>query len=267
MSKEIKGFIIGIIFSAMISGTVFAVAREIFFGVEVTFNGVAAEFDEDSQPFIMDGRTFLPVRAIADLVGLNVRFIDGVVTLTTDDYTPPPGNDVTFSRGVRGAWEENIYVNEYLGLTFTPPGDWDIATDEEIIALADRGTETLAIDLTDDIWELAGQHFFVDMAINSPRGANVRIYHERLLEIVSAQKYIADIATATSMNAESLPAAAIGNNEWYSFHASREDFHSYVRYFVKIQNNIASVIVITSSDTAESAEEILAMFGLLQHEG
>ena len=86
-SMEIKGFIIGIIFITVLSGTVVManpVIREIVFGVGVNFNGNMITFDEDSRPFIMDGRTYLPVRSIAELTGLNVDFADGIVYLTND---------------------------------------------------------------------------------------------------------------------------------------------------------------------------------------
>lgn len=67
----------------MISETVVAVSpevREIFFGVEVSFNSVIVEFDEDSQPFIMNDRVFLPMmRAIAEIAELNIAFLDGMV--------------------------------------------------------------------------------------------------------------------------------------------------------------------------------------------
>jgi len=49
-------------------------ARQLTFGVNVSFNGQTQHFEEDMRPFIIDGRTFLPVRTIADIAGLNVDF-------------------------------------------------------------------------------------------------------------------------------------------------------------------------------------------------
>lgn len=74
---KVKGFIAGVLLMAILSGTVVMASpqmREIFFGVSVNFNGAAVQFDEDSRPFITGGRTFLPVRAIADIAGLDVDF-------------------------------------------------------------------------------------------------------------------------------------------------------------------------------------------------
>jgi len=72
-----RGFIMGALAMFILSGTVVmanAQMRELVFGVGVSFNGQAVQFDADSQPFIIDGRTFLPVRAIADIAGLDVDF-------------------------------------------------------------------------------------------------------------------------------------------------------------------------------------------------
>jgi len=65
-------------------GVVFASnaqVREIFFGVQVSVNGEVQNFDEDMTPFIMDGRTFLPVRGIADTLGVDVDFDEATNTV------------------------------------------------------------------------------------------------------------------------------------------------------------------------------------------
>ena len=84
-----KGILIGTLTTLLLSGTVLMAntqMREVVFGVSVSLNGQRVNFDADSQPFTMESRTFLPVRAIADMVGLEVDF-DGAtntVLLTGD---------------------------------------------------------------------------------------------------------------------------------------------------------------------------------------
>jgi len=51
-----------------------SVTREVSYGVRVSVDGVVLDFDDDMMPFIMDGRTFLPVRGIAEALGLYVGF-------------------------------------------------------------------------------------------------------------------------------------------------------------------------------------------------
>ena len=80
MNKErLKGIITGMIICSVLFTSVFAfaetsVTRQIHYGVNVALDGRPLVFDEDSRPFIMDGRTFLPIRAIADAVGMPVHF-------------------------------------------------------------------------------------------------------------------------------------------------------------------------------------------------
>ena len=77
MKKVMKGYIAGFLTSIMIMTMAWAstsVMRELHFGVNVTLDGQVISFDDDSMPFIAERRTFLPVRAIAEAVGLNVDF-------------------------------------------------------------------------------------------------------------------------------------------------------------------------------------------------
>ena len=72
-----KGFAMGVLVSVLLTGTVVManpVTRELVFGVSVTLNGEALQLSEDNQPFIMGGRTYLPVAAIADALGFDVRW-------------------------------------------------------------------------------------------------------------------------------------------------------------------------------------------------
>lgn len=91
LKERAKGFIVGIVLMAVLSGTAVMASpqmREVVFGVRVSHNGTMVSFADDSQPFIMGGRTFLPVRAIADIAGLHVDFVDGVVILSDAPIAP-----------------------------------------------------------------------------------------------------------------------------------------------------------------------------------
>jgi len=81
MNKErIKGIVVGFLLCALLSTSVMVMAtprtetRQITYGVRVNFNGQLVQFNADNQPFVMGGRTFLPLRAMADLLGLPVDF-------------------------------------------------------------------------------------------------------------------------------------------------------------------------------------------------
>ncbi|MCL2375883.1 MAG: copper amine oxidase N-terminal domain-containing protein [Defluviitaleaceae bacterium] len=109
MKKEhLKGFVAGVLLMVMLSATlVFAspgISREIHYGISIVLNGRTVQFDEDSQPFIMDDRTFLPLRTMADLLGLPVDF-------NPDTNTAYLGHAAIEGFLIGGAWD--IEYDEY----------------------------------------------------------------------------------------------------------------------------------------------------------
>jgi hypothetical protein len=50
------------------------VTKDVTYGVSVSLNGRQLVFAEDMRPFVMDDRTFLPLRAIGDALGLEVDY-------------------------------------------------------------------------------------------------------------------------------------------------------------------------------------------------
>jgi len=101
MKKRLQGFVAGILVTVMLSATVVFAApavREIYFGINVVLNGQEVQFDEDSTPFIMEGRTFLPLGAMARLLGLPVEF-DPETTTVYVGYKEP-------SELLIGTWAE-----------------------------------------------------------------------------------------------------------------------------------------------------------------
>jgi len=80
MKRTAKGYVAGLLTGFLLFSTVMALAnasgtmREIFFGINVVVDGVPQDFEYDMRPFITEGRTFLPVRGIADALGLPVHW-------------------------------------------------------------------------------------------------------------------------------------------------------------------------------------------------
>ncbi|MCL2200539.1 MAG: stalk domain-containing protein [Oscillospiraceae bacterium] len=75
--KVFKGFVMGVLVTVLLTST-FALAnpvtRELIFGVNVTINGATLELAEDSRAFTMDGRTFLPLRALSEALDLEINW-------------------------------------------------------------------------------------------------------------------------------------------------------------------------------------------------
>ena len=79
MKQRMQGMVVGVLLTVLLLSATMVhannrVTREITYGVNVMLNGEMVQFDYDSRPFVMEGRTFLPLRTIADLVGLPVDF-------------------------------------------------------------------------------------------------------------------------------------------------------------------------------------------------
>ncbi|MCL2235933.1 MAG: stalk domain-containing protein [Defluviitaleaceae bacterium] len=83
---QIKGFAAGFLVCALLSGTLVwantgGAWREVFYGVNVVVDGVPQNFPPDMTPFIADGRTFLPVRGIADVFDVPVEWYGATRTV------------------------------------------------------------------------------------------------------------------------------------------------------------------------------------------
>jgi len=98
---QIKGFVMGLLVMAMLSGiTVWAAARSET--INVTFNNIRLVVNDrvvvptdaagnTVEPFIWQGTTFLPVRAVATALGQDVRWEESTQTV----YIFPPAGQVT----------------------------------------------------------------------------------------------------------------------------------------------------------------------------
>ena len=92
--NRIRDMAAGFILCALLSATVLTAAsggvtREVFYDVNIVVNGTAWNPPADMTPFISEGRTFLPVRGIAELLDVPVDW-DGA-TRTVFVGTIPHG--------------------------------------------------------------------------------------------------------------------------------------------------------------------------------
>ncbi|MCL2838846.1 MAG: stalk domain-containing protein [Oscillospiraceae bacterium] len=96
LKEKTKSFIAGFLVCAVLLTGIFAFAapgimREVFYGINVVVNGRVVDFDADSRPFITEGRTFLPVRAISEALGYPVNW-DGDTQTVFIGITPGETN-------------------------------------------------------------------------------------------------------------------------------------------------------------------------------
>jgi len=118
---QIKGFVLGVLMTALLSGMMLVAAntqtvtREVTYGVGVILNGNQVQFNHDSRPFVMDGRTFLPLRTLAELLGLPVDFDPVGNNAIVGTRTAPAGGGTSLN--VAAPFFDVGGVRQF-------PGDW-----------------------------------------------------------------------------------------------------------------------------------------------
>lgn len=116
---QIKGFVSGVLFVLLLStATVWAASRTeniniTFSGIRVNVNGSVTALTDAAgntvEPFIWDGTTYLPVRAVADALGVDVRWDGNTSTVyLTNGYStpaaPPATQQQTQNQSIIGTW-------------------------------------------------------------------------------------------------------------------------------------------------------------------
>jgi len=112
-TERMKGFIIGFVLATVITTSAVVAASgiitlEISHGVNVVVNGDDVEFAADMQPFLANGRTYLPARAIADALDMPVRW-------DPDTYTVYLGNRPLEAATLTGRWRVVEAVDTFDG--------------------------------------------------------------------------------------------------------------------------------------------------------
>lgn len=110
MKEKLKGIVLGLIIGVVLIPTVFAtvgtVNKEVSYNdIKINLNGRTVEPKDANgnkvEPFIIDGTTYLPVRAVGDALGLNVEW-DGAnktVILTDPSKTASVSGTVVYEKG------------------------------------------------------------------------------------------------------------------------------------------------------------------------
>ena len=179
--------------------------------------------------------------------------------------------EVTAHGFTRGTWDGDTFTSNQLGISFTKPDGWLVATDEEMAGIMGLGMEMMDLEFTPEMLELAGLTTIHDMVVSNPEtGAMVQIMAERLVfpnTRISVEDYI-DIVAEMLLSMDwtvdtDFPNTRLGTYTWYVYGSAAEvipGFSIYGRYFVDIRDGFALTIQIVYSEASESVEEIIAMF-------
>jgi hypothetical protein len=214
---------------------------------------------------IINGRTMLPIRALVESVGYSVGWdaaTSTVVILTSQSAPQIPQAQVQ-SGGVpvRGAWNGNVYVNEYLGLRFTAPEGWIIGSDEFIAETTGRLNNLVGagLPLTEEMWNGTD---FVDMTTGSGTGITVQVLYRRLqppYSEMTTMEYL-QVIMAYDMENETFLASGlgsreeIGNYQWWTYFPvfNISGTNLYFRQFVNLHNGYVRFININMHGITEA---------------
>jgi len=253
--QKAKWFIFGVLATLVVSGTALAaspVIRELTFGVNVTLDGELITFDDDMQPFIMDNRTFLPVRAIAEIMGLDVGFDGATNTVALKSMSYETSYSMQLDALIRGSWIGDQYINESLGLRFELPQDW--------IAMGQIDIDEVFREAIEAVWDIAESADTPIMMAFDPNTDTSVLLTITQARGWTAQEYIDFAVEGFELiggSANVGAAVIIGENEWYSYSSQ---FMAYARHLVNVDNGSLRVITITIYDEDDSVYEILAAF-------
>jgi len=93
MKQRIQGAVFGFLAAVLLLGTVTVVTAatrtiEVTHDVNVVVDGVRQNFPDDMLPFRSEGRIFLPIRGIANALGLDVNWVSSTSTAYLTSPTP-----------------------------------------------------------------------------------------------------------------------------------------------------------------------------------
>lgn len=124
--KSFKDFVAGAVVATIaVGGVTTAFARSGNFSIPVTFRNISIKIDGDTlitdkEPFIYDGTTYLPIRAVAEAVDKEVSWDDSTNTvfLKSSKSSSSSKNDKDDDDGIRGT-RKVIYSDNDIKITFT----------------------------------------------------------------------------------------------------------------------------------------------------
>lgn len=133
MKKRLQGFFAGVVLTLIFTGA-FAIAEEVYESISVIYNNIKIEIDGENfvatnvngeivEPFIYEGTTYLPVRAIATAFDKDVAWDEQTYTVSlksknveTNDETPEKTEDKEPENG-KGLTSEQIVGVWYADFT------------------------------------------------------------------------------------------------------------------------------------------------------
>ena len=177
-----------------------------------------------------------------------------------------------------GVWQDDIFVNESLGLQFQLPRGWEGVSGDELVALLGHGAAILS-ELNDaqmdDILDTMEENPIHDMFVTHPAtGSTIQLMYQRLPR--AARRYTSEEvlemmvedteAELPGLEMRMLPGSIrIGEQDFYSAVGSFEiipGFEMEMQKFLRLDGRTITVIGITQVGDVVDIDEILTFFNV-----
>jgi len=177
---RLKYFVAGFIAAAILSIGVTAFAnpemRQIVFGVNVVIGERALELDGIDRPFIMEGRTFLPVSVIANALDIPVEWDGDTSSVHVGFRSPIVGHWEVIGEGGMSEDEFKAHLEQYgpFEIIFYADGRMDSIEGDRVFLERWHPTRTLLVinnihhlgfDISEPYLTIRDLHNFADYSI------------------------------------------------------------------------------------------------------
>ena len=174
-------------------------------------------------------------------------------------------NNITKSEFSMGAWNGNVYTNDFLDIKFDMPASWSHYTDAEIAEVMDMGKEVAFGDdeFLKSVSEKTSVYYVV--ASDSNTGNSLSIVSEKPIVDVQIEQYMTQLKTqldsleAIKYETGEVSIEKVGNVEYNILEVTVPDYNMSQKYYVKKSDKYFVGIIITAYDKEDIAE-IIDMF-------
>jgi hypothetical protein len=163
MTQRIQGMAVGFLAAILLMSAATAVIAstrtiQATYGINVVVDGVRQNFSEDMQPFTSEGRTFLPIRGIADALGLDVSWDGATSTVfvnsgVSHQSTLPPREDTVQTEPTTSYQLVADFLGQNMTSLFTGVasswGEW--GENLRLIRPGDRAWDSVPLNSVDEV--------------------------------------------------------------------------------------------------------------------
>ena len=222
--------------------------------IKVTFNGELQTFTDVNgkvvYPIVHEGTTYLPVRAVSNLVNLPVEWDGANYTVVLGEkaeqpVTPPVAEP---SKLARGSWNNHIYTNEFANIKYTANDDTLVYSEEYIEENIGNSTDEVLYDflVADTVNQAVISISYQDMAkIIAENG----VAPEDITADLFAESYAYSVEESGKGSAIGVVDVKLGDDDYVVVMVEHAENLEYTYFRVFDNRYMTTVIIVANYDT------------------